>query len=101
ATVAWFALATLEGTFGRLITEHYRLPETIFGDIFSMESPLAAVAQGNLLGWVVSRRKERWTLRVGFLLVGVGLLVTPFAPTVWLLFVVSGLYSVGSALANP
>ena len=101
ATVAWFALATLEGTFGRLITEHYRLSETIFGDIFSMESLLGAVVQGLVLGWVVSNLKERWTLRVGFFLVGVGLLLTPFAPTVWVLFLVSGLYSVGSALANP
>ncbi len=101
ATVAWFALATLEGTFGRLITEHYRLPETIFGDIFSMESLLGALVQGLVLGWVVSRFKERWTLRLGFLLVGVGLLLTPFAPALWVLFLVSGLYSVGSALANP
>jgi MFS family permease len=101
ATVAWFALATLEGTFGRLITEHYQLPETIFGDIFSMESLLGAVVQGLVLGWVVSKLKERWTLRVGFFLVGVGLLLTPFAPAVWVLFMVSGLYSIGSALANP
>lgn len=101
ATVAWFALATLEGTFGRLITEHYLLPETIFGDIFSMESLLGALVQALLLGWVVSRLKERWTLRMGFLLVGIGLLLTPFAPALWLLFLFSGIYSIGSALANP
>jgi MFS family permease len=101
ATVAWLALATLEGTFGRLVTEHYRLPETIFGYIFSMESLLGALVQGLLLGWVVSRLKERWTLRIGFALTGIGLILTPFAPAVWLLFLFSGLYAIGTALSNP
>ncbi len=101
ASVAWFALATLEGTFGRLVTEHFHLPQTIFGDIFSMESLLGAIVQGVLLGWIVSKLKDRWTLRVGFLLSGIGLLLTPFAPTVWVLFLVSGLYSIGAGLANP
>ncbi|MEA2551924.1 MAG: transporter, family, multidrug resistance protein [Fimbriimonadaceae bacterium] len=101
ATIAWFALATLEGTFGRLITEHYRLPQSIFGDIFSMESLIGAIVQGVILGWVVSKLGERWTLRVGFFLVGFGLLLTPFAPLVWLLFLFSALYSIGSALSNP
>jgi DHA1 family multidrug resistance protein-like MFS transporter len=38
---------------------------------------------------------------VGFFLVGFGLLLTPFAPLVWLLFLFSALYSIGSALSNP
>ena len=101
ATIAWFALATLEGTFGRLITEHFHWPETIFGDIFSMESLIGALVQGLALAWVVKRLKEPWTLRVGFLLVGIGLWLTPFAPSIWMLFVFSGLYSIGSALSNP
>jgi len=101
ASVAWFALATLEGTFGRLVTEHFHLSPTIFGDIFSMESLLGAIVQGVLLAWVVSKIHERWTLRVGFFLAGIGLLLTPFAPAVWILFLVSGLYSIGTGLANP
>ena len=101
ASVAWLALATLEGTFGRLVTEYYRLPATIFGDIFSVESLLGAVVQGLLVGWFVSKLKETWTLRIGFLFTAIGLLLTPFAPSVWALFIFSGLYAIGSALANP
>ena len=101
ATIAWLALATLEGTFGRLITEHFKWSENIFGDIFSMESLLGALVQGVLLGWIVSKLRETWTLRIGFALTGIGLLLTPFAPAIWLLFVFSGLYAIGSALSNP
>lgn len=98
---SWFALATLEGTFGRLITEHYGLPETIFGDIFSMESLVGALVQAVLLGWVSKYLSDRLLLRIGFFLVGFGLLLTPFAPAVWLLFLFSALYSLGTGLANP
>ena len=101
ATVAWFALATLEGTFGRLITEFYHYPATIFGDIFSMESLIGAVVQGLLVAVIVSRLRLRWMLRLGFLLTGLGLLLTPFAPAIWLLFVFSAIYAIGSALSNP
>jgi len=101
ATVAWFALATLEGTFGRLVTEHYRWPATVFGNVFSMESLLDALVQGVLLVSILKLLREEWTMRLGFLIAGVGLILAPFAPAVWILFVVSGLQAVGRALANP
>lgn len=101
ATVAWFALATLEGTFGRLVTEHYKWPPTVFGNIFSMESLLGAIVQGLLLAPIVAILHERWTIRLGFFLAGAGLLLTPFAPMIWVLFAFSGLYSIGTGLANP
>jgi MFS family permease len=101
ATVAWFALATLEGTFGRLVTEHFRWHPTVFGNIFSMESLLGAIVQGVLLVPIVKVLHESWTIRLGFFLAGMGLLLTPFAPAVWVLFAVSGIYSIGTGLANP
>lgn len=101
AVGSWFALATLEGTFGRLITEHYKLPETVFGNIFSMESLIGALVQAFLLGWLATKLTDRTLLRVGFFAIGVGLLLTPFAPAVPFLFVFSALYSVGTGLANP
>lgn len=101
AVGSWFALATLEGTFGRLITEHYHLPKTVFGDIFSMESLVGALVQGVVLAWLARLLTDRAILRIGFFLVGVGLMLTPFAPNVVLLFLFSALYSIGTGLANP
>jgi MFS family permease len=101
ATVAFFALACLEGTFGRLIKLNLGLDESAFGAIFSFESVLGVVVQAALLPWVVARLQPRATMRTGFLLQGLGLGLTPFAPSLIALFGCSALYAIGVGLANP
>ena len=74
AATAWFALACLEGTFGRLIHAKLGYGPREYGLIFGYEA---------LLG------------------VGVGLGLTPFAPTLVWLFACSTLYAIGAGVANP
>lgn len=101
AAVAWFALATLEGTFGRLIQAKLGMGTAEFGWIFSYESLLGVVVQGLLLAWVVKRVREPSLLRMAYVAQGIGLALTPFSPGLAVLFVCSTVYALGSSLANP
>lgn len=112
AAVAWFALACLEGTFGRLIAHKFEFPlhelglsftkpQGASGTVFGLESLVSFAIQGILFAWISARVSFRSLLRVGFVMQGIGLLLTPFAPGLGLIFVFSSIYSAGGALANP
>jgi len=98
---AWFSLACLEGTFGRLLKAVWGFGEVEFGWIFSYESLLGVVVQAFLLGWFTARMAPGILLRVGYLLQGIGLAVTPLAPNLLGLFGASTLYAFGGGLATP
>lgn len=113
--VSWFALACLEGTFGRLIHDKLGYKQSEFGIIFSYEALLGVMVSGVLLGWLTKRfPHERTLLRWGFLLQGIGLGLTPFAreiaggwpslliPSALLyLFLCSTLYAFGNSVTGP
>ena len=112
AAVSWFALACLEGTFGRLLEARFHfpnsdlgatftLPQGASGAIFGLESLIAFVVQGILYERATKRFGEKPLLTVGFLLQGAGLVCTPFAPGLALVAVASGIYSLGAALGGP
>lgn len=99
--ISWFALATLEGTFGRLIRANLGMGQIEFGTIFAYESVLSLLIQGAGLLWVEKRFSTPVALRLSYILMGVGLFLFPFAPAFWALIVASTAYAVGSAVANP
>ncbi len=108
AVVAWLSLATLEGTFARLIAHLYRYDQREFGILFGYESLLGIIVQATLVGFVAKKLSDSNTLRLGYLGQGIGLAINPFAaifmPTVVpfvLLMVASSLYALGSSLSNP
>ncbi|HRF61077.1 MAG TPA: MFS transporter [Fimbriimonadaceae bacterium] len=101
AVVAWFSLATLEGTFGRLIQATLGYEQEQFGVLFGYESLLSVLVQGVLLVWVTRRIKEASLLRIAYILQGAGLALTPLAPSLAVLFVTSTLYAIGAGFANP
>ncbi|MBC7808215.1 MAG: MFS transporter [Akkermansiaceae bacterium] len=103
ASVAFLALACLEGTFGRLIRLKLGLGPREFGFIFGYESLLGVLGQLFLLGWITTRlRPEPKTLLgFAFVLQAIGLSLTPFAPSLFALFAISTIYAIGAALTNP
>ena len=101
ATVGWFALACLEGTFGRLAERNFGRGAEIFGAVFAYESLLALGVQGFVVGPAQRRLGERRLLVVAFLLQGAGLAAFPFVGSVPMLFVASTVYSLGNSLVNP
>ncbi len=103
AVVSYFALACLEGTFGRLIHRRLGLGPAQFGWIFAYESFLGVVVQTVALAWITNRLKlsVRSLLRGGYALQSVGLAMTPFAPNLLALFGCSTFYGLGAGVANP
>ncbi len=101
ALVAWFSLAMLQGTFGRLIHLNLGYGQREFGLIFGYESLLEVVAQGVLLGWLTSKIADRHLLRAAYLFQGIGLAMTPFMPDLLALFGASTFYALGVGLASP
>lgn len=101
AAVAWFSLATLEGTFGQLIKKTLSFNQVEFGLIFGYESLLSVIVQGLLLVWIRKKLKDGPLLRAAYIMQGAGLALTPFAPGLAILFVASTFYAVGAGVANP
>lgn len=112
AVVSWFALACLEGTFGRLLEARLEFPSSLLGipftqavgasgAIFSVESLVGVLVQGLVLAWISVRVGRRPLLRAAYLLQGLGLLFTPFVPGLGWILLCSIVYSAGIALANP
>ena len=101
ATVAWFALASLEGTFGRLIKHNLGFGQREFGYIFGFESLLGFGVQVALVGWVSKHASSRRILSLSYLSMAVGLGLMPVAPSFGFLLLTSVFYAVGSGLANP
>ena len=108
SVVASFALATLEGTFGRLIARLLGFGEREFGIVFSYESLLAVGMGAFGLAWLAARIDRATLLRGAFVVQGIGLALFPAAGTlaalipgmVALLFA-STLYGLGSGVVNP
>ncbi len=108
AAIAWFSLATLEGTFGRMIKHTLGFGQEEFGIVFGYESLLGFLVQAFVLGWIAKRTKEQALLRVAYVMQGLGLALMPFtylfpAAIGWLgvLLFFSTLYAIGTGLSNP
>lgn len=118
ASVSWFSLACLEGTFGRLIKAKLGYAQAEFGIVFSFEALVGAVA-GLLLGALARRFRPKSLLQFGYVLLGFGVMLTPFAGVLasqpWFaavvppfaaaamvaLFISSFLWAFGLGIANP
>ena len=106
AAVAWLALATLEGTFARLISKLFGYGEMEFGIIFGFESLLAVLIPAIGLAAITARYRSQVLLRWSFVLQGSGLALNPLAGSVgiWpfavLMFAIL-LYGLGSSISNP
>ncbi|WP_309716940.1 MFS transporter [Armatimonas sp.] len=101
AATAWFALACLEGTFGRLIHQRLGYGPREYGMVFGYEALLTVLIQAFLLGKLTKHLSPVNLLRIGYGLQGVGLGLTPFAPNLAWLFAYSTLYAIGAGVANP
>ena len=101
AAAVFFALACLEGTFGRLIRQRLGLGPPEFGLIFGYESVVSVAVQSLLLAWMTARLGHRLLLSGACVLQAVGLALTPFAPGLGALFALSTLYATGAGFATP
>ena len=100
AVIGWFALACLEGTFGRLIQRTLGFGQLEFGLLLSLEA-LVAVIQGALYAPIAKQLEARALMSLSYLLQGLGLAFMPFAPSLVALAILSTLFGLGVGLATP
>ena len=108
AVTASFALATLEGTFGRLIHAMLGFGQREFGIIFSYEALLGIIVSVVILVWLGKRLCDTTILRLGYVAQGIGLGINPLAGVltgfahgmIWLLLA-STLFAFGSGVVGP
>jgi MFS family permease len=107
-SVAWFSLATLEGTFARLINHLFGYNQLQFGFIFGYESLLGVFVQAFLIAWIIRKWNSRQILRTGYVMQGLGLALNPAAAVIAsvlhplaTLFIASTIYAIGSGIASP
>jgi MFS family permease len=79
----------------------FSLTEKTIGPIFAYVGVLSLVMRSVLLGPIVDRLGEVWTMRAGTLLLAAGLLLYPIPHTLWALAVVIPLVPIGTALLFP
>jgi MFS family permease len=100
AVTGWFALACLEGTYGRLIHHNLGMGQLEFGLLLSLEAGVALV-QGLLYPLFARRLSAETLLRLSYGLQAVGLALMPFAPGLGALAAASTLFGLGVGAANP
>lgn len=101
AAISWFSLACLEGTFAQLLQIQFSQGQTVFGFILMFEMVLGFVLQSLFFERIQRRFGKEWTLRAGYVLMGGGLALTPFAPNLALLVCFGSFYAIGKGLADP
>lgn len=100
AIIGWFALACLEGTFGRLIQHTLNFGQWEFGILLAVEA-IVAVMQGALYPLFARRLRAETLLALSYLLQAIGLTLMPFARGLPSLLLLSTLFGLGVGLATP
>jgi MFS family permease len=101
SSVAWTALACLEGTFARLLAGQYDKGQSWFGIIFGYESLVGFVVQAFLIKALTKKWSQKTLVFYGLLMQGIGLASMPYYPVFGLIFFGATIYSFGSALFGP
>jgi MFS family permease len=95
------AFSAMTSVLALYLRAAFGLTEQTIGPIFAYVGVLSLVMRSLLLGPIVDRLGERWTMRAGALLLAAGLLLYPIPQTLWALAAVIPLVPIGTALLFP
>jgi MFS family permease len=96
-----FAFSAMTSILALYLGAEFGLDETTIGPIFTYIGILSFVMRSLLLGPIVDRLGEPWTMRSGTVLLVIGLLLYPMPRSLWMLAVVIPLVPIGTALLFP
>jgi MFS family permease len=99
--IGMVAFSAMTSVLSLYLQAEFRLTEKTIGPIFAYVGVLSLVMRSLLLGPIVDRLGESWTMRVGTLLLAAGLLLYPIPGNLWSLAVVIPLVPIGTALLFP
>lgn len=99
--IGMVAFSAMTSVLSLYLQAAFSLTEKTIGPIFAYVGVLSLVMRSVLLGPIVDRIGERWTMRAGTLILATGLLLYPVPTTLWALAAVIPLVPVGTALLFP
>jgi MFS family permease len=99
--IGMVAFSAMTSVLSLYLQAEFQLTEKTIGPIFAYVGVLSLVMRSVLLGPIVDRLGESWTMRVGTLLLVAGLLLYPIPRSLWSLAAVIPLVPIGTALLFP
>jgi MFS family permease len=95
------AFSAMTSVLSLYLQADFAMTEATVGPIFAYVGALSLVMRSVLLGPIVDRIGERWTMRTGALLLAAGLLLYPIPQSLPALAIVIPLVPIGTALLFP
>jgi MFS family permease len=99
--IGMLAFSAMTSILSLYLGAEFGLDATTIGPIFTYIGVLSFVMRSLLLGPIVDRLGEAWTMRAGTVLLVVGLLLYPLPRSLWTLAAVIPLVPIGTALLFP
>jgi MFS family permease len=99
--IGMVAFSAMTSVLALYLGAEFGLTEKTIGWIFAYVGVLSLVMRSLLLGPIVDRLGESWTMRFGALLLATGLLLYPLPQSLWPLAAVIPLVPIGTALLFP
>jgi multidrug resistance protein len=99
--VGMLAFSSMTSVLALYLGAEFRLTEANIGPIFAYIGALSLIMRSLLLGPIVDRLGELWTMRTGTALLALGLVLYPTPRDLWTLAAVIPLVPIGTALLFP
>jgi multidrug resistance protein len=99
--VGMLAFASMTSVMALYLGAEFSIDETTIGYIFLYVGVLSFVMRSLLLGPIVDRIGEAWAMRIGTVLLVIGLALYPLPRDLWTLALIIPLVPIGTALLFP
>lgn len=99
--VAMFAFSLFTAVLALYLNSEFAITEKTIGYVFLYVGIFSVLMRSALIGPIVDRIGEAWSIRVGAASLVIGLLAYPVAPNLWSLGFIIPLVPIGTALLFP
>jgi MFS family permease len=99
--VGMLAFSSLSSVLALYLSAEFGVTEKTIGYVFLYLGIFSVLMRSALIGPIVDRIGEPWSIRMGAATLILGLMTLPLVPTVWVLAIVLPLVPIGTALLFP
>jgi MFS family permease len=99
--VAMLAFSCLTSVLALYLAAEFQITERTIGWVFLYVGVFSVLMRSALIGPIVDRIGEPWAIRLGALILILGLLAYPLAPNLWVLALIIPLVPIGTSLLFP
>jgi MFS family permease len=99
--VAMLAFSSLSSVLALYLSAEFGITERTIGFVFLYVGIFSVLMRSALIGPIVDRIGEPWSIRAGAATLVLGLLAYPLAPNIWILGLIIPLVPIGTSLLFP